>query len=175
MSDERFLLEGFWDIARARRDWCFITYNGLAFDVPFLVADTAGGTFLGWYAYDGGTHTLYSRYHVYALRSGDQLYKLQLLGYYGDVAGAPVSALYQLRYAAVNTDGSGDNDLSPRTRFTRVRRHAAKPGSVATNADRRFRTHDFSTGEDERRGTADPCWSQPHLAGDRGARRPDQT
>jgi DNA polymerase elongation subunit (family B) len=36
-SDERFLLEGFWDIVRARRDWCFITYNGLAFDLPFLI------------------------------------------------------------------------------------------------------------------------------------------
>src|SRR5262249_19011461 len=36
-SDERFLLEGFWDIVRARRDWCFITSNGLAFDLPFLI------------------------------------------------------------------------------------------------------------------------------------------
>ncbi len=37
VADERLLLEGFWEIARARRDWCFITYNGLAFDVPFLI------------------------------------------------------------------------------------------------------------------------------------------
>lgn len=36
-EDERALLEGFWEIVRARRDWCFITYNGLAFDVPFLL------------------------------------------------------------------------------------------------------------------------------------------
>jgi hypothetical protein len=37
VADERLILEGFWEIARARRDWCFITYNGLAFDVPFLI------------------------------------------------------------------------------------------------------------------------------------------
>jgi 3'-5' exonuclease len=37
VADERFLLEGFWEIVRARRDWCFITYNGLAFDLPFLI------------------------------------------------------------------------------------------------------------------------------------------
>ncbi len=37
VADERLLLEGFWDVVRARRDWCFITYNGLAFDVPFLI------------------------------------------------------------------------------------------------------------------------------------------
>ena len=80
-------------------------------DVPFLISDRAGGTFLGWYAYDGTTHTLYSRYHVYGLRSGGHLYKLQVLGYYGDVAGAPVSALYQLRYAEVTADGSGETQV----------------------------------------------------------------
>ncbi|HEV8672699.1 MAG TPA: ribonuclease H-like domain-containing protein [Methylomirabilota bacterium] len=37
VADERVLLEGFWEVVRARRDWCFITYNGLAFDVPFLI------------------------------------------------------------------------------------------------------------------------------------------
>jgi len=77
-------------------------------EVPFLISDRGGGTFLGWYAYDGTTHTLYSRYHLYAVRSGGRLYKLQVLGYYGDVAGAPVSALYRLRYAEVTADGSGD-------------------------------------------------------------------
>jgi len=37
VADERLLLEGFWEIVRARRDRCFITYNGLAFDLPFLI------------------------------------------------------------------------------------------------------------------------------------------
>lgn len=79
-------------------------------DVPFLIADAAGGVFLRWYAYDGSNHTLYSRYHLYGLRSGGQLYKLQILGYYGEVEGAPVSALYQVRYAAVTADGSGETE-----------------------------------------------------------------
>jgi len=77
-------------------------------DVPFWIVDAAGGVFWRWYAYDGSTHTLYSRYHVYGLRSGGKLYKLQVLGYYGDVQGSPVSALYQLRYAEVTPEGSGD-------------------------------------------------------------------
>jgi len=77
-------------------------------DVPFLIRDRAGGAFLGWYAYDGSTHTLYSRYHTYGIASGGHLYKLQILGYYGDVQGAPVSALYQIRYAEVTADGIGD-------------------------------------------------------------------
>jgi hypothetical protein len=77
-------------------------------DVPFWIVDAAGGVFWRWYAYDGSSHTLYSRYHVYGLRSGGKLYKLQVLGYYGDVQGAPVSALYRLRYAEVTPDGSSD-------------------------------------------------------------------
>ncbi len=36
-GDERRILEAFWEVVRARRDWCFVTYNGLAFDVPFLL------------------------------------------------------------------------------------------------------------------------------------------
>lgn len=37
VADERGILESFWDVVKARRDWCFITYNGLAFDLPFLL------------------------------------------------------------------------------------------------------------------------------------------
>jgi DNA polymerase elongation subunit (family B) len=37
VDDERRILEGFWDVLRARRDWRFVTYNGLAFDLPFLL------------------------------------------------------------------------------------------------------------------------------------------
>jgi hypothetical protein len=74
---------------------------------PFLIEDKAGGAFVGWYVYDGSDHTIHSRYHVYGVRSGERLYKVQLLGYYGEVMGAPVSALYQLRYAEVTADGVG--------------------------------------------------------------------
>ncbi|HEY3496203.1 MAG TPA: HmuY family protein [Polyangiaceae bacterium] len=75
---------------------------------PFLIEDSAQGAFLRWYAYDGSNHTIYSRYHVYGVRSRGTLYKLQLLGYYGEVAGAPVSARYRLRYATVDENGSGE-------------------------------------------------------------------
>ena len=37
VEEERRLLEEFWEVIRTRRDWRFITYNGLAFDVPFLL------------------------------------------------------------------------------------------------------------------------------------------
>lgn len=77
-------------------------------EVPFLIEDRAGGAFLGWYAYDGSTHTIYSRFHSYGVRSADRLYKLQIESYYGEVEGAPVSALYQLRYAPVTAEGPGD-------------------------------------------------------------------
>lgn len=77
-------------------------------DVPFLIEDKAAGAFRDWYFYDGQWHSLYSRYHVYGVKTGERLFKLQLLGYYGDVQGAPISALYHLRYAEVTESGTGD-------------------------------------------------------------------
>jgi hypothetical protein len=74
-------------------------------DVPFLIKDEAGGAFIKWYAYDGSTHLLYSRFHVYGVRRASELYKVQILGFYGEQAGAPVSALYQLRAAKVSSAG----------------------------------------------------------------------
>ena len=69
-------------------------------NVPFTFDDHIGGAFTDWYYYDFvGGYVLYSRYHVYGVRRGDDLFKVQILGYYGDIAGAPVSALYSLRYA----------------------------------------------------------------------------
>ncbi|HYQ18870.1 MAG TPA: hypothetical protein VEQ58_24005, partial [Polyangiaceae bacterium] len=50
---------------------------------------------------------LYSRFHSYGVKSGERLFKVQLLGYYGDVQGAPISALYQLRYAEVTPQQRG--------------------------------------------------------------------
>jgi hypothetical protein len=76
-------------------------------DVPFLRSDQAGGAFLDWYLYDGRDHTLWSRHHLYGVRSGDKLWKVEVLSYYGEQLGAPVGALYQLRYAAVDADGAG--------------------------------------------------------------------
>ena len=38
VEDERTILEGFWELLRGRReDRRFVTYNGLAFDLPFLL------------------------------------------------------------------------------------------------------------------------------------------
>ena len=37
VEDERRILEAFWEVVRAGRDWRFVTYNGLAFDLPYLI------------------------------------------------------------------------------------------------------------------------------------------
>jgi 3'-5' exonuclease len=37
VEDERHILAAFWDVVRSARDWRFVTYNGLAFDVPYLL------------------------------------------------------------------------------------------------------------------------------------------
>jgi hypothetical protein len=75
-------------------------------DIPFLIEDKAAGAFLDWYLYDGQSHALYSRFHRYGVKRGERLFKVQLLGYYGEVQGAPISALYQVRYAEVRQEGS---------------------------------------------------------------------
>ena len=76
-------------------------------EVPFLAPDKTGGAFLDWYAYESETHALFSRYHVYGVRDGDQLWKVQVLTYYGLRDGAAVSALYALRYAAIDPGHAG--------------------------------------------------------------------
>ena len=77
-------------------------------DVPLLLKDRAGGALLDWYDYGGATHQLFSRYHVYGLRDGARLFKLQVLSYYGEQLGAPVPALFHVRYAEVTEDGIGE-------------------------------------------------------------------
>ena len=72
---------------------------------PFLLADRHGGAFLRWYAYEGDIHALWSRYHIFGIRDGEDYFKVQILSYYGEVQGAPVSAIYQLRWAAVDENG----------------------------------------------------------------------
>ncbi len=76
-------------------------------EVPFIRGDATGGAFMDWYAYDGNQHQLWSNYHVFGVRRGERLFKLQILGYYGEVEGAPVSAMFQLRYAEVTESGVG--------------------------------------------------------------------
>lgn len=74
---------------------------------PFLLTDDSGGAFSRWYAYDGEEHVAFSRYHVHAIEHEGRYWKLQISSFYGEVDGAPVTALYQLRYAEVLPDGSG--------------------------------------------------------------------
>jgi len=76
-------------------------------DVPLMLKDRAGGALIDWYKYAGTTHQLFSRYHVYGIQNGTRFYKLQILGYYGEQLGAPVAALYHVRYAEVTADGVG--------------------------------------------------------------------
>lgn len=74
---------------------------------PFLIQDKTGGAFLRWYFYDNTNHVLDSRFHVYGVKDGTKTWKVQVLGYYGDRNGAPVSALYRVRYAEVTSGGIG--------------------------------------------------------------------
>jgi hypothetical protein len=76
--------------------------SDLAPEIPFITQDKPGGAFVDWYEYEGApAHALWSRFHVYGVKSGDRLWKVQVLGYYGDRDGAPVSGLYKVRYAEV--------------------------------------------------------------------------
>lgn len=80
-------------------------------DTPFLYTDVAGGAFYRWYAYDGPSHALWSRWHVYGIRDGARTWKLQVVSYYGTSMGAPVSALYKVRFAEI-TNGIGPTTVT---------------------------------------------------------------
>lgn len=91
--------------------------SDLAPDVPdvLLTGDKTGGAFIRWYYYEGApNHALHSRFHVFGVKDGDKIYKVQILSYYGERDGAPVSSLYRLRWAelggptkeAINVDGT---------------------------------------------------------------------
>jgi len=97
-------------------------------EYPFLVRDDPGGAFVDWYAYDGAEHTLYGRYHVFGVRRGEALYKVQVLGFYGEVQGAPVAAIYSMRYARVTEQG-----IEPTTALEDI--DATAGGSAGTDDD----------------------------------------
>src|SRR5262245_13908245 len=81
--------------------------DNFAPDVPFLNPDEAGGAFFRWWAYDGSEHVIYSRFHIYGIKDKDKLYKVQILAWYAEVMGAPVSAIYSVRWAGVTQTGLG--------------------------------------------------------------------
>lgn len=81
-------------------------------EVPFLSGDKSGGAFIRWYFYEGApNHALYSRFHVFGVKDGDKLYKVQILSYYGKRDGAGVAALYKIRYAEVGQPAKEAVDL----------------------------------------------------------------
>ncbi len=85
-----------------------ITYEeGVAPTVPFMMTDETGGPFRDFWAYDPATHVLWVRYHVFGVREGEKLWKVQVLAYYAEQQGAPVSAMYRLRWASVDSSGVG--------------------------------------------------------------------
>jgi len=100
---------------------------GEAADVPFLIRDQTGGALRDWYFYDGSTHGLYSRFHTFGVRSRGKQYRLQILSYYAEIAGAPISALYSLRYNEVSESDVGQMLL--------VEDLDASAGGVGANED----------------------------------------
>lgn len=108
-------------------------------EVPFLTTDHTGGAFVSWYKYDGSDHSLWGRYRLYGLRDGDRLWKMQILSYYGELQGAPVSALYELRYAEVKDTGSDATQT-----FTNI---DATAGGASPSSDAASECVDLSTGE----------------------------
>lgn len=97
-------------------------------EYPFLIEDEPGGAFVDWYAYDPSVHVLYSRYHVFGVRREGVIHKVQVMGFYGDVQGAPVAAVYSLRYAAV-----GGATAQETTTLKDI--DATAGGSAGTDAD----------------------------------------
>lgn len=108
-------------------------------EVPFMNADKASGAFLDWYAYDGRAHALYSRYHVYGVQEDDRLFKVQVLTYYGEREGAAVGALYKVRYAELNADGT----VGPTTELENL---DATAGGTQSPADAPNEVLDLATG-----------------------------
>jgi hypothetical protein len=83
--------------------------------VPFFTSDKAGGAFIRWYLYSGAPqHALYSRYHLFGVKDGEKLYKVQVLSYYGKFEGTAVPARYRIRYAEVGgaTQEAADLDAT---------------------------------------------------------------
>ncbi len=65
-------------------------------------ADALGSVMANWYNYDGNTHTLSSMNHVYAIRVGAHHYKMQIITYYRDIGGTPVSGYYTIRWLSLD-------------------------------------------------------------------------
>jgi hypothetical protein len=63
-----------------------------------LFPDIPGSVMTDWYDYNGQTHQLSSKNRIYLLQSGERLYKVKILTYYGNRGGVPVSGVYTLHW-----------------------------------------------------------------------------
>jgi hypothetical protein len=65
-------------------------------------ADRAGSAFSTdggeWYSYDSSTHLLSTKNHVYLIDTETGLYKMQILNYYRELEGTPVSGFITFRW-----------------------------------------------------------------------------
>ncbi len=68
-------------------------------------ADRAGSAFSTaageWYSYDSGTHLLSTQNHVYLIDTATGLYKMQILNYYRELEGTPVSGFITFRWRPI--------------------------------------------------------------------------
>lgn len=65
-------------------------------------SDNLGSVMTNWYNYNGDTHTLTSKQHVYVIRDGSNYYKLQITTYYKAIGGNPVSGYYTFKWLALD-------------------------------------------------------------------------
>ena len=87
------------------------TFEDIAEAMGFgYFADKSGSAFSSdtgeWYSYDSTTHFLSTRNHVYVIDTGAGFYKMQLLSYYREVEGSPVSGFITFRWRPL-TDAPG--------------------------------------------------------------------
>lgn len=87
-----------------------VSYNGSSYgeietsDVPGMaLRDSYGSVFDNWFETDMTAFTLSSKGDVYLVRSRSETYKVSILSYYGEALGAPVSAIFTIRYANIKT------------------------------------------------------------------------
>jgi hypothetical protein len=60
--------------------------------------DGTGSPFAEWYNYNSSNHTLTSKEHVYLIKVGADIYKMQITSYYFEINGAPTSGWYTFRW-----------------------------------------------------------------------------
>ena len=87
------------------------TFEDIAEAMGFgYFADKSGSAFSSdtgeWYSYDSTTHVLSTRNHVYVIDTGTGFYKMQLISYYREVEGSPVSGFITFRWRPL-TDEPG--------------------------------------------------------------------